>query len=73
MCVEVGGVRVVELVTFAVLLLVECLKKSGYVLEGDECWESKGRRLSDREVLVGNDRVDVCVHPMLCRLCGNCV
>ncbi len=50
MCVEVGGVRVVELVTCEVLLLGECLKKLGSVLEGDECWESKGKRLSDREV-----------------------
>ena len=50
MCVGMDGVRVVELLTCAVLLLDECLKKLGYVLEGDECWESRGRRLSDREV-----------------------
>ncbi len=58
MCVEVSGVRVVELLNCAVLLLGECLKKSGSVLEGDECLESKGRRLFDREV---------------CRLCESCV
>ncbi len=50
MCFMVGNVRVVELLTCAVLLLGKCLKKLGYVLEGDECSESKGGMLSDKEV-----------------------
>jgi hypothetical protein len=38
-CVVVSGVRVVELLRCAVLLLGERLKKSGPVFESDECWE----------------------------------
>ena len=49
-CVVVSGVRVVELLRCAVLLLGECLKKLGSMFESDECWESKGLRLSDRRV-----------------------
>ena len=50
MCVVVSGVKVVELMRCAVLLLGECLKKLGSMFESDECWESKGLRLSDRRV-----------------------
>ncbi len=49
-CRRMGGVRVVELLTCALLLLGEYLKELGSVLEGDECWESRGLKLSDREV-----------------------
>ncbi len=42
--------RVVELLTYALLLLGKGVKKVGFVLEGDECWESRGLKLSNRAV-----------------------
>jgi hypothetical protein len=49
-CVGMGGVRVVALLTCTLLLLGGCVRKLGSVLEGDECCEGKSLRLSDREV-----------------------
>jgi hypothetical protein len=73
MCRWMGAVKGVGLLNCALLFFGEGVKETGSVLASGECWGWLTPMMSGRSVWCGDGKEDVCFHPMVCRLCGNCV